>query len=103
MTSRAAFTTPSSAETSLEIIRRHCSLAQKQFHADNVATTRAGRKQAAELAPQFAAIALCLADCASIAQHIDPDTTDVDSLFRLMEQSLTALAAELAQTKEISS
>jgi AcrR family transcriptional regulator len=83
-------------EASLQVIRRVRALAQERLHAEMFRLLEPlGSEQAADLAPQFAALALCLADGAFIAQHIDPETTNVDALFRLMRRALTALAREL--------
>ena len=83
-------------EASLQVIRRVRALAQERLHAEMFRLLEPlGSEQAADLAPQFAALALCLADGAFIAQHIDPETTNVDALFRLMRRALTALAREM--------
>jgi hypothetical protein len=52
-------------------------------------------ERGAELAPQFAALALSVADGAFIAHHIEPDETDIRTLFDLLRRALTALAREL--------
>ena len=49
-----------------------------------------------DLAAEFAAYTLYVADGAFIAHHIDPDTTDLRATFDLMRRSLTALARESA-------
>ncbi len=53
-----------------------------------------GGERGAELAQELATFALCVADGAFIAHHIDPETTDVRALFRLMQRALAALARE---------
>jgi AcrR family transcriptional regulator len=84
-------------EASLEVIRRVRALAQERLHAEILLLLEPfGSERAADLAPQFAALALCVADGAFIAQHIDPETTNVDALFRTMRRALSALARELA-------
>jgi AcrR family transcriptional regulator len=86
-------------EASLEVIRRVRALAQERLHAEMLRLLEPfGSERATDLAPQFAALALSVADGSFIAQHIDPETTNVDALFRLMRRSLTALARELASS-----
>ena len=51
---------------------------------------------AAEVAEEFAFFALCVADGAFIANHIDPDTTDLRATFGLLRLGLMARVAELA-------
>lgn len=84
-------------EASLELIRRVRAFAQERLHEEMFRLLEPfGRERAADLAPQFAALALTVADGAFIAQHIDPETTSVDALFRLMKRALRALARELS-------
>ena len=91
-------------EASLEVIRRVRGLAQERLQADMLRLLEPlGSQRAAEFAPQYATLALCLADGAFIAQHIDPETTNVDALFRLMRRALTALAREISLADETSS
>ncbi|MDJ0788961.1 MAG: helix-turn-helix domain-containing protein [Myxococcota bacterium] len=56
--------------------------------------------RAGDLAAEFAAFTLYVADGAFIAHHIDPDTTDLRAAFHLMRRSLTALARESAAEKD---
>jgi AcrR family transcriptional regulator len=57
------------------------------------------RKIADRLAAEFAPFVLCVADGAFVAQHIDPDETDLRQFFDLLRRSLTALARELLATE----
>ncbi len=50
----------------------------------------------AEQIDEFAEFFLALADGAFIAHHIDPETTDVGAMFRLLRRALEALAHELS-------
>jgi len=52
--------------------------------------------RAGEIAGEFASFALCVADGAFVAHHIDPETTDLRGIFQLLRRSLTALARESA-------
>ena len=56
------------------------------------------RKRANRLADEFARLVLCVADGAFVANHIDPEHTDIRGLFDLMRRALAALARELLQT-----
>lgn len=83
-------------EASLEVIHRVRAFARERLQTEMVDLLEPfGSARASDLAPQFATLALALADGSFIAQHIDPDTTDVDALFRLLRRALTALAREL--------
>jgi AcrR family transcriptional regulator len=84
-------------EPSLEVIRRARALGRDRVREEMVRMLEPfGGEQSAELAQEFAAFALCVADGAFIAHHIDPETTDVRALFRLMQSALTALAREVS-------
>ena len=56
--------------------------------------------RARDLAAEFAAFTLFVADGAFIAHHIDPDTTDLRAAFDLLRRSLTALARESATAED---
>jgi AcrR family transcriptional regulator len=83
-------------ETSLVVIRRVRALAHERLRQLMVTLLEPFGERGADLAPQFAALALCVADGAFIAQHIEPDETDIRGLFELLRRALTALARELA-------
>ena len=54
-----------------------------------------GSERGPQLARQFAAPALSVADGAFLAHHVDPEGTDVRALFALLRRALAALAREL--------
>ena len=56
--------------------------------------------RAGDVAAEFAAFTLFVADGAFIAHHIDPDTTDLRAAFDLLRRSLTALARESIETED---
>ncbi len=88
-------------EASLELIRRVRELAHVRLNQEMVRLLEPfGSERAAGLAQQFATLALSVADGAFIAQHIDPETTDVRAIFRLMHRALTALAREVLEGGE---
>ena len=83
-------------EASLETIRRVRAFAHERLHSEMLQLLEPlGSEHAADLAPQCAALALALADGSFIAQHIDPDTTNVNALFSLLRRALSALVREL--------
>ena len=82
-------------EASLAVIRRVRALARDRLREMMAALLAAFGRRGTELAPQFAALALCVADGAFVAHHIDPDETDIRALFELLRRALTALAREL--------
>jgi AcrR family transcriptional regulator len=89
-------------ETSLVVIRRVRALAHERLHQLMVTLLEPFGERGADLAPQFAALALCVADGAFIAQHIEPDETDIRALFELLRRALTALARGLASEERVS-
>lgn len=82
-------------EASLAVIRRARSLARDRLRAMMSSLLEPFGERGAELAPRFAALALCVADGAFVAHHIDPDETDIRALFELLRRALAALAREL--------
>ncbi len=56
--------------------------------------------RAGDVAAEFAAFTLFVADGAFIAHHIDPETTDLRAAFDLLRRSLTALARESIETED---
>jgi AcrR family transcriptional regulator len=82
-------------ETSLALIRRVRALAHERLRQLMVTLLEPFGERGAELAPEFAALALSVADGAFIAHHIEPDETDIRTLFDLLRRALTALAREL--------
>jgi AcrR family transcriptional regulator len=82
-------------EASLAVIRRVRALARDRLRELMATLLEPFGGRGAELAPQFAALALCVADGAFVAHHIDPDETDIRALFELLRSALTALAREL--------
>jgi len=74
-------------EQALQRIRRLLSVLLGAFDA----------KIADRLAGEFAPFVLCVADGAFVAQHIDPEQTDLRRFFDLLRRSLTALARELLE------
>ena len=77
-------------EQALQRIRRLLSVLLAGFDA----------KIADRLAGEFAPFVLCVADGAFVAQHIDPEQTDLRRFFDLLRRSLTALARELLVTPQ---
>lgn len=82
-------------ETSLALIRRVRALAHERLRKLMVTLLEPFGERGAELAPEFAALALSVADGAFIAHHIEPDETHIRTLFDLLRRALTALAREL--------
>ena len=82
-------------ETSLAVIRRVRALAHERLCRMMGTLLEPFGERGAEVAPQFAALALSVADGAFIAHHIEPDETDIRALFDLLRRALTALAREL--------
>jgi AcrR family transcriptional regulator len=82
-------------EASLAVIRRVRALARDRLREMMAALLEPFGGRGAELAPRFAALALCVADGAFVAHHIDPDETDIRALFELLRRALAALAREL--------
>ncbi len=82
-------------EASLAAIRRVRSQAHERLCQEMEALLEPlGREHTTELAREFAALALYVADGAFIAHHIDPQTTDIHALFKLLRRALTALVQE---------
>ena len=86
-------------DASLEVIRRARGLGRERLRQELVSFLEplAGG-HGVELAEEFATLALAMVDGAFIAHHIDPETTDVPALFRLLRRALTALAGEVVTT-----
>jgi AcrR family transcriptional regulator len=82
-------------EASLAVIRRVRALARDRLRELMATLLEPFGGCGAELAPEFAALALCVADGAFVAHHIDPHETDIRALFELLRRALTALAREL--------
>jgi hypothetical protein len=82
-------------EASLAVIRRVRALARNRLCEMMATLLEPLGARGAELAPRFAALALCVADGAFVAHHVDPDETDIRALFELLRRALTALAREL--------
>jgi AcrR family transcriptional regulator len=82
-------------ETSLAVIRRVRALAHERLRQLMVTQLEPFGERGADLAPRFADLALCVADGAFIAHHIEPDETDIRALFQLLRRALAALAREL--------
>ncbi len=82
-------------ETSLALIRRVRALAHERLRKLMVTLLEPFGERGAELAPEFAALALSVADGAFIAHHIEPDAIRIRTLFDLLRRALTALAREL--------
>jgi len=87
-------------ERSLAVIRRVRALAHERLRRLMVTLLEPFGERGAELAPQFAALALTVADGAFIAHHIEPNETDIRALFQLLRRALTALARELLASGE---
>lgn len=86
---------------SLEVIRRVRGHGRDRLHGEIAALLAPlGGELPAELVREFACFALSAADGVFIAHHIDPETTDVRALFRLMRRALTALAREVLASGE---
>jgi AcrR family transcriptional regulator len=82
-------------EASLAVIRRARAVARDRLREMMATLLEPFGGRTSELAPRFAALALCVADGAFVAHHIDPDETDIRALFELFRRALTALAREL--------
>ncbi len=61
----------------------------------DVAETQKAQRVVAELA----AVAVALSDGIFLADHLEPDTTDVDRMYRRLYQTLTALIPILLEEK----
>ena len=86
-------------ETSLAVIRRVRELALDRIRMLLAALLTAFDPASADrLAGEFARLVLCVADGAFVANHIDPEQTDIRGLFDLLRRALTALARELLET-----
>ena len=85
--------------TSLKVIRRLREQALRRIRR-LLAVLLEGfdAKIAQRLADEFAPFVLCVADGAFVAQHIDPDQTDLRRLFDVLRRGLTALAREIVET-----
>jgi AcrR family transcriptional regulator len=85
-------------ETSVAVIRRVRKLALERIRELLSALLDAfDPKIADRLAREFAPFVLCVADGAFVAQHIDPEQTDLPQFFGLLRRALTALARELLE------
>ncbi|MDJ0852064.1 MAG: helix-turn-helix domain-containing protein [Myxococcota bacterium] len=86
---------------SLASIRRTRALARRRIEAlmllllEPLMGARAG-----DVAAEFAAFTLFVADGAFIAHHIDPATTDLRAAFDLLRRALTALARESIRAED---
>ena len=87
-------------QASLEVIRHARKLARERLCQEMISTFEplAGER-GAELAEEFAALALAMVDGAFIAHHIDPDSTNIRELFRLLRRALSALVREMNSVK----
>jgi AcrR family transcriptional regulator len=82
--------------TSLHVIRRVREMALERIRLIlTMLLEPLGPGVAAPLAEEFAPFVLCVADGAFVAQHIDPEQTDLRKFFDLMRRSLTALARDI--------
>jgi AcrR family transcriptional regulator len=81
-------------EASLGAIRRARELALERLRATMRTLLAPFGEPGAALARDFAALALCVADGAFLAHHIDAGT-DVRAIFGLLRRALTALAREV--------
>jgi AcrR family transcriptional regulator len=82
-------------EASIAVIRRVRALARDRLREMMATLLEPFGGRGVELAPRFSALALCVADGAFVAHHIDPEETDIRALFELLRRSLAALAREL--------
>lgn len=82
-------------ETSLAVIRRVRALAYERLREMMITLLEPFGERGADLAREFAALALSVADGAFIAHHIEPAETDIRALFDLLRRALTALARDL--------
>lgn len=81
---------------SLEAIRRVRASARRRIGVSmKMLLEPFGSDRAAELADEFATLALAVADGAFVAHHVDPAATDIRALFELLRRALTALAREM--------
>ncbi len=84
---------------SVAVIRRVRTLALQHIRSLVTALLNGfDRRTASRLADDFARLALCVADGAFVAHHIDPEPTDIRRVFDLLRRALTALASELLQS-----
>ena len=83
---------------SLASIRRARARARERIQAFVVAVVEPLLGERAEsVAAEFAAFAMCVADGAFIAHHIDPETTDLRATLGVLNHTLTSLAREAAR------
>ena len=57
------------------------------------------KQKAARVVSEVAAIAVALSDGIFLADHLEPDTTDVERMYRRLDQTLTALIPILLDEK----
>ncbi|NOX49609.1 MAG: TetR family transcriptional regulator [Gammaproteobacteria bacterium] len=87
-------------DASLDVIRRARSQGRERLRTEITSYLQpVAGSNAQYLAKEYSTLALAMVDGAFVAHHIDPQTTDIPELFRLLRRALRALAREVVSSE----